>query len=182
MRSPYACRRSRIAMRGSRDVSLCSFGNAAKRVDQRRAARVAVDLSLERARRGQDQLIVRSRQRVDRHRRRLPGASGRSSPPAPPRGRCRCASAQRVSSSSVMPSTPAARAAYIRTCQVGCAAKRGSALRRRLRLRRASDTIACAGACQARGACRAIRRSRRRSAAGARPAGTRRRADRSPAA
>ena len=35
--SPYACRRLRIAMRGSREVSLCSLGDAAERRHERRA-------------------------------------------------------------------------------------------------------------------------------------------------
>ena len=49
------------------------------------------------------------------------------------------------------PRTPAARAAYMRTCQVGCCDEARQRLRRRCRSRRASDTRAWAGACHARG-------------------------------
>ena len=99
--SPYACRRSRIAMRGSRDVSLCSLVMRPSAVSSGRRRLRRVRLVVERARRGEDQLIVGARQRVDARRRPLRAASGRSAPTAPLRGRCRSASAPSASSSSI---------------------------------------------------------------------------------
>ena len=52
---------------------------------------------------------------------------------------------------STAPSALAARAAYMRTCQVGCATNSGRALVASAGCVRASETSACAGACQARG-------------------------------